>query len=239
MPIYEYRCSSCGFQKEYIQKMSDAPLTLAPSASRKLSPRCCPPPASSSRAAAGTRLISRGFQAQGRNEGCRAILLRWRGLCRLNDQALFPHRAADLGSARHYRMGAETSDRQHGPEPAVAAGTPAAGKLAGDVPAGLGTILTIGVILLTGMLTTNIVGQRLIRFWESALGRIPVVKSIYYSVKQVSDTLFSGRAKLFARLCWCVTPIPRVVAGVSDRRSKGRGPQAQGRVRGRVHSDHA
>lgn len=30
MPIYEYRCSSCGFQKEFIQKMSDAPLTACP-----------------------------------------------------------------------------------------------------------------------------------------------------------------------------------------------------------------
>ncbi len=30
MPIYEYRCSSCGFQKEYLQKMSDAPLTTCP-----------------------------------------------------------------------------------------------------------------------------------------------------------------------------------------------------------------
>lgn len=30
MPIYEYRCSGCGFQKEFIQKMSDAPLTACP-----------------------------------------------------------------------------------------------------------------------------------------------------------------------------------------------------------------
>jgi putative FmdB family regulatory protein len=30
MPIYEYRCSNCGFQKEYIQRMSDAPLTDCP-----------------------------------------------------------------------------------------------------------------------------------------------------------------------------------------------------------------
>ncbi len=30
MPIYEYRCSECGFQKEYLQKMSDAPLTTCP-----------------------------------------------------------------------------------------------------------------------------------------------------------------------------------------------------------------
>lgn len=30
MPIYEYRCTDCGFQKEYIQKMSDAPLSFCP-----------------------------------------------------------------------------------------------------------------------------------------------------------------------------------------------------------------
>ena len=30
MPIYEYRCTACGFQKEFLQKMSDAPLTACP-----------------------------------------------------------------------------------------------------------------------------------------------------------------------------------------------------------------
>lgn len=35
MPIYEYRCSSCGFQKEYIQKLSDAPLTRCPECSQE------------------------------------------------------------------------------------------------------------------------------------------------------------------------------------------------------------
>ena len=30
MPIYEYRCDACGFQKEFLQKMSDAPLTTCP-----------------------------------------------------------------------------------------------------------------------------------------------------------------------------------------------------------------
>ncbi|MBU1690623.1 MAG: DUF502 domain-containing protein [Gammaproteobacteria bacterium] len=73
---------------------------------------------------------------------------------------------------------------------------------------GLGTILTIGVILLTGMLTTNIVGQRLIRFWESVLARIPVVKSIYYSVKQVSDTLFSGSGEAFRKVLLVRYPHP-------------------------------
>jgi uncharacterized membrane protein len=73
---------------------------------------------------------------------------------------------------------------------------------------GLGTILTIGVIFFTGVLTANIVGQRLIRFWESALARIPVVKSIYYSVKQVSDTLFSGNGDAFRKVLLVRYPHP-------------------------------
>ena len=73
---------------------------------------------------------------------------------------------------------------------------------------GMGTVLTIGVILFTGMLTTNIVGQRLIRFWEGVLARIPVVKSIYYSVKQVSDTLFSGSGDAFRKVLLVRYPHP-------------------------------
>ena len=64
---------------------------------------------------------------------------------------------------------------------------------------GIGSILTIVVVLLTGLVTANIIGQRLVRFWEAALGRIPVVKSIYYSVKQVSDTLFSSNGEAFRK----------------------------------------
>ena len=65
---------------------------------------------------------------------------------------------------------------------------------------GLGALLTLFVVLLTGLVTTNIVGQRLVGFWESVLSRIPVVKSIYYSVKQVSDTLFSGTGEAFRKV---------------------------------------
>lgn len=64
---------------------------------------------------------------------------------------------------------------------------------------GIGSILTIAVVLLTGLVTANIIGQRLVRFWEALLGRIPVVKSIYYSVKQVSDTLFSSSGEAFRK----------------------------------------
>jgi uncharacterized membrane protein len=64
---------------------------------------------------------------------------------------------------------------------------------------GLGVLLTLLVVLLTGLLATNIIGQRLIRLWEGLLARIPVVKTIYNSVKQVSDTLFSSSGEAFRK----------------------------------------
>jgi uncharacterized membrane protein len=74
---------------------------------------------------------------------------------------------------------------------------------------GVGVALTLLVIFVTGLLTANIVGQRLIRFWEGVLARIPVVKSIYYSVKQVSDTLFSGNGEAFRKVLLVRYPHPQ------------------------------
>ncbi len=73
---------------------------------------------------------------------------------------------------------------------------------------GIGAILTLLVILLTGVLAANIIGQRLVMFWEALLARIPVVKSIYYSVKQVSDTLFSGKGDAFRKVLLVRYPHP-------------------------------
>lgn len=73
---------------------------------------------------------------------------------------------------------------------------------------GLGVLLTLLVIFLTGLVTANFVGQKLVRFWEGALSRIPVVKSIYYSVKQVSDTLFSGNGEAFRKVLLVRYPHP-------------------------------
>ena len=64
---------------------------------------------------------------------------------------------------------------------------------------GLGTILTLVVIFLTGVLTRNIIGKQVVQFWEKLLNRIPVVRSIYSSVKQVSDTLFSSSGNAFRK----------------------------------------
>lgn len=73
---------------------------------------------------------------------------------------------------------------------------------------GIGAILTLLVVFLTGLITANIIGQRLVRFWESALARIPVVKSVYYSVKQVSDTLFSSSGEAFRKALLVQYPRP-------------------------------
>ncbi|MDT9001352.1 DUF502 domain-containing protein [Paucibacter sp. APW11] len=65
-----------------------------------------------------------------------------------------------------------------------------------DVP-GLGLIILVSGLLLTGMFVANIFGQWWLRQWDRLLSSIPIVKSIYSSVKQVSDTLFSSSGNAF------------------------------------------
>lgn len=77
---------------------------------------------------------------------------------------------------------------------------------------GLGSILTLLIVLFTGMIATNFFGRRIILFWESLLARVPVVKSIYYSVKQVSDTLFSGTGDAFGKVLLVRYPHPEAWA---------------------------
>ena len=62
---------------------------------------------------------------------------------------------------------------------------------------GLGVLLLVLTMLLTGMFVANFVGQWWLRQWDRILGKIPIVKSIYNSVKQVSDTLFSSSGQAF------------------------------------------
>ncbi|MDE1544674.1 DUF502 domain-containing protein [Dechloromonas agitata] len=64
---------------------------------------------------------------------------------------------------------------------------------------GAGAVLTLVMILLTGLLAANFIGQKLVVWWEKLLARIPVVNSVYNSVKQVSDTLFSPNGNAFRK----------------------------------------
>lgn len=62
---------------------------------------------------------------------------------------------------------------------------------------GLGFVLVGGAIFLTGVFVANIFGQWWVRQWHRLMSNIPIVKSIYSSVKQVSDTLFSSSGNAF------------------------------------------
>jgi uncharacterized membrane protein len=64
---------------------------------------------------------------------------------------------------------------------------------------GLGALLTLVIVLLTGIFATNFFGAQLVQLWHQVLNRIPVVNSIYSSVKQISDTVFSSSGQAFRK----------------------------------------
>ena len=64
---------------------------------------------------------------------------------------------------------------------------------------GMGVVLTLLVVFLTGLFAANMIGQRLVGVWERVLARIPVVNSIYTGVKQVSDTLLAPGGQAFRK----------------------------------------
>ena len=73
---------------------------------------------------------------------------------------------------------------------------------------GLGVVLSFAILLVTGVIAANFFGQRLIRMWEGIIERIPFVKSIYSSVKQVSDTLLSDKGNAFRKALLVEFPRP-------------------------------
>ena len=65
-----------------------------------------------------------------------------------------------------------------------------------EIP-GMGAILTLMIIFITGVIARNFFGRQLLAMWDDFLSRVPFVKYIYSSVKQVSDTLFSDSGNAF------------------------------------------
>ena len=74
---------------------------------------------------------------------------------------------------------------------------------------GLGFILTLAVVGLTGLLVRNVLGQRVLSVWEGILQHIPFVNSIYRGVKQVSDSLLSGSGNSFRKVLLVRYPHPQ------------------------------
>jgi len=64
---------------------------------------------------------------------------------------------------------------------------------------GLGVILVLLVLLVTGALASNVAGRWMVKQWDKLFTHIPIVKSIYTSVKKVSDTLFSSNGNAFRK----------------------------------------
>ncbi|CAN5540853.1 DUF502 domain-containing protein [soil metagenome] len=64
---------------------------------------------------------------------------------------------------------------------------------------GFGVLLTFGIVLLMGAIASNFLGNKLLMLGNALLRRIPIVRSIYSSVKQVSDTLFSENGNAFRK----------------------------------------
>ena len=72
-------------------------------------------------------------------------------------------------------------------------------KLLGFHVPGFGVVLTLLILLVVGAVASNFAGRKLVQWGDAVVHRIPVVRSIYSSVKQVSDTLFSESGNAFRK----------------------------------------
>ena len=65
---------------------------------------------------------------------------------------------------------------------------------------GLGIILTLLVVLITGLLAANFVGRSMVGFWESVLDRIPIVRTVYSGAKKFAEVVFSDSNQSFKKV---------------------------------------
>ena len=95
---------------------------------------------------------------------------------------------------------------------------------------GLGIVAATVVLFVTGVFAANVLGRRILGAWDSLLGRIPVVKSIYSSVKKVSESLLSDSSRSFKTPVLVPFPHPGIwtiafVSGYIPDKLKGSLPQ--------------
>ena len=95
---------------------------------------------------------------------------------------------------------------------------------------GLGIVAATVVLFVTGVFAANVLGRRILGAWDSLLGRIPVVKSIYSSVKKVSESLLSDSSRSFKTPVLVPFPQPGIwtiafVSGHISDKLKGSLPQ--------------
>ena len=73
-------------------------------------------------------------------------------------------------------------------------------KILGMHIPGLGVVLSLVVLIVTGIVITNILGQRLFRLGDAILARIPLVRSIYYAAKQIINAVFASNSQAFRKV---------------------------------------
>ena len=238
MPIYAYKCQSCGHAKDVLQKMSDAQLTDCPACGQGTFTK---------------QLTAAGFQLKG--SGWYVTDFR-DGAAKKTDGAGDGQAAKAPASDAAAPVPAPANPpAAAAPTPAPASPAPSAAKtfrkwlLAGllvivplgitvwvlewivssldktllilpagwhpkvllnvDIP-GFGVLLAFGILLSVGALASNFLGRKLVAWWDKLLNRIPVVRGIYSGVKQVSDTLFSEKGNAFRKAVLVQWPRPDV-----------------------------
>ena len=293
MPIYEYRCSSCGHELEALQKLSDAPLAHVPVVPRR---RAGQARVGRRLPAEGQRLVRDRLQGQrqpsraAKTDGAEATRRRRReagGAAKADAKADEPRDRRPSRSRRPKRAAATAAAGDARRQPpgrradAHAVATMKRYLIAGLlvwVPLGItiwvlhflvttldqtlllvpgarcgptrcsastfrasASLLSFAILLLTGVIAANFFGARLIQIWEGMLGRIPFVKSIYSSVKQVSDTLLSDSGHRVPQGAARRVSAPGLLDDrVPDRHAgrRGRRPPAR-RARQRLRADDA
>lgn len=73
---------------------------------------------------------------------------------------------------------------------------------------GLGVLLSLGLLITTGIIATNFLGQHLVAWGESILARIPLVRTIYNAAKQVINAILSSNGQAFRKVV--LVQYPRV-----------------------------
>ncbi|MCP4992955.1 MAG: DUF502 domain-containing protein, partial [Gammaproteobacteria bacterium] len=73
-------------------------------------------------------------------------------------------------------------------------------NLIGYAIPGLGVLLSIFVVMFTGLLAANLFGRKLVKLWEGLLSHVPLVRSVYSGAKQLAETMFSDSGESFRKV---------------------------------------
>jgi len=73
---------------------------------------------------------------------------------------------------------------------------------------GLGVVVALGVLILIGALTTNFIGNRLMRWFDALLGRVPVIRSVYGALKQLMEAVLGKDGRAFRQVVLVSFPQP-------------------------------